>query len=460
MNFTILKKTPLYNSFSELGKRIYLPEGIFYWSGRAKKEAEFVGTIGAAYAFEKDFIEEGTSEWLPCYLKDIKNYFKNLKINDLVPYASIAGLQELRLIWKDWILKKSHFTDQADKDKIHNLMKFISIPIITSGVTSAIFLCCAMFLNPSEYIICPNKRWENYDNIIEIFLGAKIYSFEFFHNNRFNIKGLEKSILEISKIQEKIVILLGFPNNPTGFIPTWEEKDQLIESLSSIQKKINKPMIILIDDAYEPYIYTESVINRSIFYDFQQLKGDIIPIKLDGITKELLMYGGRIGFITIGLKNSWIESMQELEQLKTELDNKLSGMIRSTISNCNHFYQAITVKIFKEKGMDKIIEERRDIQNLLKQRFEKFNAELNKIHNPDISIDPNSGGYFIFVNLNPNKFKATEFADYLLKKYKVGIIPIENDEENINGIRIAYSSIDISQIPEMVDHIKLALRDY
>ncbi|MFX1557039.1 MAG: aminotransferase class I/II-fold pyridoxal phosphate-dependent enzyme [Promethearchaeota archaeon] len=460
MNFTILKKTPLYNCFSELGKRIYLPEGIFYWSGRAKKEADFIGTIGTAYAFEKDFINHGTSEWLPCYLGDIKNYIKNLKINDLVPYASITGLQDLRSIWKEWIIKKSNFKEQIDKDKIDHLMNFTSIPIITSGVTSAIFLSCAMFLNPGEYVICPNKRWENYDNIIERFLGAKIYSFEFFLDNKFNFEGLEKSILEVSKTQEKVVILLGFPNNPTGFIPTWKEANQFVKSLVSLQKRINKPIIILIDDAYEPYTYSESVINRSIFYDFQQLREDIIPLKLDGITKELLMYGGRIGFMTMGLKPSWVNNLEELEQLKTELDNKLSGMIRSTISNCNHFYQAITLKIFKEKGMEKIIKEREAVKNLLKKRFEKFNLELRKIVSPNISIDPNSGGFFIFLNLSSDKIKATEFAECLLKEYKVGVIPIENDQENINGIRIAYSSIDIHQIAEMVNRIKLALNDY
>ena len=56
MNFNFLPKTPLYNAFSEIGKRIFLPKGIFYWANRAKEEAELIGTLGAAYGFEKDFI--------------------------------------------------------------------------------------------------------------------------------------------------------------------------------------------------------------------------------------------------------------------------------------------------------------------------------------------------------------------------------------------------------------------
>jgi len=71
MNFKYIQKTPLYKTFSDIGKRIFLPEGIFYWARRAKNEAELIGTIGSAYGFEKDFIDGGSSDWMPCYLKEI-----------------------------------------------------------------------------------------------------------------------------------------------------------------------------------------------------------------------------------------------------------------------------------------------------------------------------------------------------------------------------------------------------
>ena len=43
MEFDILNKTPLYSAFSELGKRIFLPEGIFFWSGRAFMRSDIFG---------------------------------------------------------------------------------------------------------------------------------------------------------------------------------------------------------------------------------------------------------------------------------------------------------------------------------------------------------------------------------------------------------------------------------
>ena len=459
MEFIHLKKTPLYRAFSELGKRIFLPDGIFYWSGRAKKEAELIGTIGSAFGFERDFVDGGGSDWMPCYLNEISEY-SNLDIKNIVPYASIGGLNETREIWKNWVVKKSQYDEIKEKDLIEKLEKQITTPIITAGVTNGIFQCSSLFLNPGEFIIAPNKRWGNYDNIIEKFIGAKIKSFTFFKDQNINLESLEFAINEVAGVQDKIIMILNFPNNPTGYVPSKEEGKEIVSLLQKNQKIHNKPMVIIVDDAYEPYVYNSDSLDRSIFYDLLQLEEDIIPIKLDGITKELLIYGGRIGFITLGLKSSWVSSDQELEILKKEINNKLEGFTRATISNCNHFYQTLTQKLFKEKGIDQILTSRAKVKELLKERYEKINSELAKIDDPNISVDPNSGGFFLFLNLNPDKIKANEFGDHLLKKYKVGIIPIEKLDQQINGIRIAYCSIDLPKIPEVIKRIKLALNDF
>ena len=459
MKFNYIQKTPLYIAFSEIGRRIFLPDGIFFWSKRAKEEAELIGTIGSAFGFEKDFISGGSSDWLPCYLEEISDY-SNLTVNEIVPYASIGGVHKTRDIWKKWIIKKSLYDENRDIKLVNKLKKYITTPIITAGVTNGIFQSCALFLNPGEILIAPNKRWGNYDNIIGKFIGAKIKSFNFFKDQNFHLDGLRAVINEVAKIQEKIVLILNFPNNPTGYVPTKKEAEDIVNLLQESQRSHNKPIIVLVDDAYEPYVYSNNVLNRSIFYDLHQIDENVIPIKLDGITKELLLYGGRIGFITLGLKTHWNENDEDLESLKKEIQNKLEGFNRATISNCNHFYQQITQKLFNEKGMDQILASREKVKALLMERYKKINVELTKINNPDISIDPNSGGFFLFLNLNPSKIKATVFADHLLKKYKVGIIPIERLDDNINGIRIAYCSIDLRRIPELIKRINLALNDF
>ncbi|MBY8992894.1 MAG: aminotransferase class I/II-fold pyridoxal phosphate-dependent enzyme, partial [Candidatus Lokiarchaeota archaeon] len=341
-----------------------------------------IGTIGSAFGYEKDFIEGGSEDWVPCYLNEIRNY-TNVNIKQVVPYAPIGGLPDIREIWKKWIIKKS---EAIEKDKLARLEKYITTPIITSGVTNGIYLTCALFLNPREYIISPNKRWGNYDNIIEKHIGAEIKSFDFFKDNKINLQSLKETIEDVANRQDKVIIILNFPNNPTGYNPTYQEARDLIKLLKDTYYLIRKPMVIIVDDAYEYYVYTDKHIKNSLFFELHQLDEDIIPIKLDGITKELLMYGGRIGFVTIGLKPNWVKNDEEMDILKREVNNKLEGMNRSTISNCNHFYQAITQKLFDEMGMDKIIEAQNVVINLLKERYEKINSELAKINNPDVSV--------------------------------------------------------------------------
>lgn len=459
MEFKILKKTPLYQAYSELGKRLFLPQGIFYWSERAKKEAELIGTIGSAFGFEKDFIDGGSSKWLPCYLDELSEYF-SVDVKQIVPYASIGGLTEIREIWRDWIIRKANYDKERSLALLSRLQRYITSPIITAGVTNGIYHSSALFLNPGEFIIAPNKRWGNYDNIIEKNIGARIKSFEFFSDQNFNLRSLDNAIMDVAKSQEKIIIILNFPNNPTGYVPTTKESSEIVSLLQERHRSLNKPIIVIVDDAYEPYVYTDESSNRSIFYDLHQLDEDVIPIKLDGVTKELLMYGARIGFLTFGLKPSWTKNDEELELLKSEINNKSEGLNRATISSCNHFYQTITQKMFQEKGIEKFLSSRENVYNLLKKRYEKINSELKKIDDPNISIDPNSGGFFLFMNLNQKKVRATEFGDHLLQKYKLGIIPIEKPDENINGIRIAYCSIDFKDIPEVVNRINLALNDF
>lgn len=456
MEFETIKNTPIYKAFSEVGKKIFLPRSIFYWAERAKKEAEISGTIGAAFGFEKDFIEAGGDRWVPCYLQNIKQFF-NTDITNVVPYASIPGLTDSRKRWKEWIIKKSQLDDNKKKS-LKDLEKYLTLTLFTPGITHGIFTCCSMFINQGEYIILPDKRWGNYDNIIEKNIGAKIKSFNYFSEDTIDLKSLEKAMQDVLKTQDKIILILNIPNNPTGYIPTRKEASDLIDLFKKIAIQNKKTLIIFCDDAYEGYTYDIDAIKTSLFYDLFQLEENIIPIKLDGITKELLMYGGRIGALTIGIHKNWITTDLELEQLKVEIENKFSGFIRSTISNSNILYQTILNSLLSSQEIEKTLQHRKKVEKMLEKRYILLNQELNTIKSNEISIDPNRGGFFLFVNLK--SIKATDFADLLLKKYKIGVIPIEKPHEGINGFRIAYSSIDIRKIPEFVSRIKKAMGEY
>ncbi|MHA1729998.1 MAG: aminotransferase class I/II-fold pyridoxal phosphate-dependent enzyme, partial [Promethearchaeota archaeon] len=254
-------------------------------------------------------------------------------------------------------------------------------------------------------------------------------------------------------------IIFNFPNNPTGYVPLKETAQKLIEGLNTLAEKYKKPIVIICDDAYEGYIYHKKAITASLFNELVGLNENIIPIKLDGATKEMLMYGGRIGAVTLGLNDGWYPTGKKQEFL-AEFENKLKAVIRSVASNSNRFAQSTLIKMF-ERGIDNVIKSRQKSIDVVKDRYDLINRLLSKIieEHDAISIDPNQGGFFLFINLD-TKINATDFNEHLLEKYKTGLIPIVKEHDAINGLRIAYSSVPKVQIPALVENIKNALYDF
>ena len=92
--------------------------------------------------------------------------------------------------------------------------------------------------------------------------------------------------------KDKLQLFLTFPNNPTGYCPTPDEMKQIVEKITTFCESSKKSVIILCDDAYEGYTFDSNVSANSIFYELVNIHPLIIPLKLDGTSKEMLMYGG------------------------------------------------------------------------------------------------------------------------------------------------------------------------
>ena len=166
MEFPTLSQTPITQALSIVGKRIYQPNGIFYWSGRAKSEGEINGTIGTAVGPETDILPTGRSQKMTYYLPEIKEYVA-FPPEKIASYAPIAGLPALRDMWKQWIIHKGLHSTNMPSGPI-DIAEWISTPTICNGITNAIFLASKLFLNPDDTIICPNKRWGNYNALFHL----------------------------------------------------------------------------------------------------------------------------------------------------------------------------------------------------------------------------------------------------------------------------------------------------
>ncbi|HMF30314.1 MAG TPA: aminotransferase class I/II-fold pyridoxal phosphate-dependent enzyme [Candidatus Lokiarchaeia archaeon] len=446
MEFTHIQQTPLWEAFSKLARRISLPDGIFYWSGRAKKEADINATIGSAYGTNSDLFGNGDQTWTILYVKYVTDLYK-IPPQEIAEYAPIGGLPELRQSWKNWIIYKCQNGAGID------VKPYLTSPLITAGVTDGLAIVGAMFLDAGDHIILPDKYWENYALIYGTIQQGEIQYFPFFLDGKFNLDGMVDRVRASLEEKSKAVLLLNFPNNPTGFVPTIEDYRQIAERLSSVVDELQKPLVLVSDDAYDGYTYDDNAACCSIFPYLVNQSPYLIPIKLDGVSKEMLMYGGRVGAFSIGIHPNWVDG-SEKAALEAEINNKLEGYIRGTISNTSRSNQYV-INDLLINNMEQFLAQRDASVNLLRRRYELINKLLKDDPLPNATVDPNNGGFFLFVNVEGRK--ASDVADQLLKQEKVGVIPFETPEIGVNGLRVAYCSVAEEDIPRLVDALRACL---
>ncbi|GAB4322640.1 MAG: aminotransferase class I/II-fold pyridoxal phosphate-dependent enzyme [Promethearchaeota archaeon] len=454
MEFELLKRTPVWRALSERGKRMFLPQGIFYWAGRAKREAEINATIGSAGGLLREVDPAAPSDASGVYYLPVLTNRFGLPSQAVVPYAPIAGLPAFRGVWKDWLLEKCPDLDPS----------LVSSPVVVPGITGGLYLAGLLFLDPGAPLVCPNKRWGNYDNVFAKNLGARLASFPFFTGQRFDADAFRTACVEATKGRESVACVLNFPNNPTGYVPDSADLSAMLEATRAVVEETGKPLVVLLDDAYEGFVYDGDRIGRSVFSEFANFHELVVPVKLDGISKELLAYGARVGAMTLGLHEKW-GAPEDRPALLEEWENKVSGLIRATVSNCNRAMQEAAARVLAEDA-GQFREERRRAVELLAKRCRAVNSEFRarqaRLDAAGASVDPNAGGFFLFVNL-PAEIPAAEFADYLLREKRVGAIPVVKDEpgENrVNGIRLAYASVDESASGELVERFVSALESF
>jgi histidinol-phosphate aminotransferase len=147
------------------------------------------------------------------------------------------------------IITKKHlnldkYPDTKSQDLRKSISKFyhcnIDKIICGSGSDEIIQLICQLFLNKKDEVVLPEYSFLMY-RIYSKIVGAKVI---FAKENKFKVS--IKEILKKTNKKTKIVFIAN-PNNPTG---TYLTKTELIE----LRKKLNKNILLVIDDAYAEYM--------------------------------------------------------------------------------------------------------------------------------------------------------------------------------------------------------------
>lgn len=402
---------------STKGKHAYFPsKGILGQSAQAKGK-RINATIGTA------FEEDGSALVLES-LQEMVGLPPSAFL-----YAPSPGNPQLRQIWKDMMISKN--PGLAGQD--------YSLPVVSCALTHALSVTGLLFVDEGDEIILPDMYWDNYDLVFKESYGASIKTYNTFKNGTYDVEAFAAA-LNKGGIGKKLV-LLNFPNNPTGYTVSDAEAKAITTEIKKAADAGNKVLVVL-DDAYFGLVYKEGVAKESMFSLLANLHENVLTVKLDGPTKEDYVWGFRIGFITFGFAGASAEQLKALEA-------KTSGVVRGTISNAPNISQQFLLNLYQS---DEYASQKEAKYNTLQKRYQKIVDILEGHPEYQDSFEPMpfNSGYFMCVKLNGADPEAVRTE--LLEAYDTGVIVLSG------VIRLAFSAVPLDLLEDLFSNLHSAVQ--
>lgn len=405
---------------SPLGERIAFPKGIPFQSGQAKGTS-LNATIGQ--------VTDGAGRPLP--LPGLVEHIPNMDPRVAFLYGAQPGHPELRDLWL--LRQRALASGSAGSDDVP-----ATRPFFTHGLTHGLAILADMFVGPSTRVILPDLCWENYDLIFSVRGGGSIERYPFYtEGGGFNIQGL----IDATKAGDgPSVIVLNFPSNPTGYSPTPAEADALADALSELPG----PTLVIVDDAYQGVVHEPDRLNHSVAWRIaaKSHPDRLVVAKVDGATKELMLFPSRVGFITFLVD----------ADLTASIENKLNGLVRGTVGGPPGPSQDLVLHALREGTRTQA-----DIDARLGQIRERYLAlrdALDAADEPRITPLPFNSAYFATVALHPD-VSADAVRRRLIDAYSTGSIHLPGT----NALRFAYCSTRAEDQAAIVGNLVAAVRD-
>ena len=408
---------PVADLLSPAGRRIFFPYGGILGQGAEAKGCAINATIGMA------FEEDGTAMVMPSFAKRLtidKSAFL---------YAGSFGLPALREKWVELELKKNPSLKG----------KAFSSPVVTNALTHGLRVVAELFASDGDEVVVPDLYWDNYALIFEEAVGAKLETFTTFAGGAFNAAAMKEKLLSG---RDKKLLILNFPNNPTGYTATIEDAKAIVAAVREAAEA-GKKIVVILDDAYFGLVYEEGIHGESLFCEFADLSPNVLAVKLDGTTKEDYVWGLRVGFVTFAFKGATPEQLKALEA-------KAAGNVRSAVSNITSIGQKLALAAYNDPAY---WSEKAEKYETLKRRYALIRSLLKDHPQWDSAFEvmPFNSGYFMCVK--PRGVDAEAVRRHLIDKYSIGTI-------RLSGlIRLAFSTVPLEKLPQLFQGVADAITD-
>jgi len=305
-------------------------------------------------------------------------------------YTANAGLLELREEINRY-LNRRFSLNYDPKDGI----------LVTVGGSEAIDIALRAMVDPGDEVIIPQPSYVSYEPCA-ILAGAKPVIIELKNENQFRLTAAE---LEAAVTDKTKVLILPFPNNPTGAIM---ERNDLEEIAKVIEKH---DLFVLSDEIYSELCYTEKHVSIANIPGMWER-----TILINGFSKSYAMTGWRLGY-ACGPKQI-IEQMYKIHQFCI--------MCAPTTSQ----YAAI----------DALKNGDADVQMMRESYNQRRRYLVNAFREMGLECFEPFGAFYIFPCVKQFGMTSDEFASRLLHEEKLAVVPGNAFGDSGEGfLRISYA---------------------
>jgi aspartate aminotransferase len=279
--------------------------------------------------------------------------------------------------------------------------------IVSNGAKQSCFNAIMAVCEPGDEVLIPAPYWLSYPEMVRL-AGAEPV---IIHTTQENDWKITAEQFEEAMTPKTKMIILNTPGNPTGSVYTREE----LRAISEVAAE--EDIYILSDEIYEKLVYdgTEHVSIASLTPEAYDL-----TITVNGFSKAYAMTGWRLGYLAAP------------EPIARAIDSMQS---HSTSNPCSFAQKGALAAL---KGDQQCIVDMREEFNL---RREYMYGRLSSISG--ISAVKPLGAFYVLANISALGLNSTNFADRLLSKANVAVVPgiAFGDDQTV---RLSYAtSLDV-----------------
>jgi aminotransferase len=293
--------------------------------------------------------------------------------------------------------------------------------LVTVGGTEAIFLALMGLVNPGDEVLIPNPGFVVYEP--GVLLGGGIPAFVHLREN----SDFRPSIDDVTPLvtSKSRVMILNYPNNPTGAILSYDEAAALAKLA------VERDMIVISDEVYEKIIYDGA--KHYCLATFPGMRERTLVV--GSFSKTYAMTGLRVGYV-YGPK---------------ELISPLWLVHQYAVACVNSLAQYMAVAALKGPqssidDMSREFDKRRHLVHTRLNEIEGFRCRLPK------------GAFYAFPNIEAFGLASEKLVEFIIREAHVITVPgVSFGTAGEGYVRISYAAA-YEQIEEALDRIERVVK--